>query len=89
MAEEQRFESVSCPECGMFATVRLGLTGVVKTELGDIGSGCRHRLIGTAVLACSSFRPAILAGQKRLRGDSSARVGGWLSGGDFQPRPAT
>jgi hypothetical protein len=73
MAQEQRFEKVSCPECGMFATVRLEATGVVKNDLGDVGSGCRHGLIGMAVLACSSFRPKILAGQKRLRGDPSVQ----------------
>jgi hypothetical protein len=72
MAEEQRFENVSCPECGIFATIRLEATGLVKTDLRDV-SGCRHGLIGMAVLACSSFRPELLAGQKRLRDDPSTQ----------------
>ena len=71
MAVRQRFEKVSCPDCGIFATVRLEATGLVKIDLGDVVSGCRHGLIGTAVLACSSFRSEILAGQKRLRADRS------------------
>jgi hypothetical protein len=36
MAKEQRFENVSCPECGMFATVCLDATGLVKTDLRDV-----------------------------------------------------
>ena len=71
MPEEEHFEWVSCLECGMFAVLRLEASGLVKTELGDIVSRCRHGLIGTAILACSGFRPALLAGQKRLRGDPS------------------
>jgi hypothetical protein len=55
----------------MFATLHLQASGLVKTELGDIVSGCRHSLIEMAIFACSSFRPQLLAGQKRLRGDPS------------------
>ncbi len=69
MADEQLLEKVSCPECGMFATLRLEASGRVRTELGDDVFKCRHGLIGMAVLACSSFRPEILAGQKHLRAE--------------------
>ena len=65
MVEEQRSEAVSCPECGVFATLHLEESGHIKTELGDV-SNCRHGLIGTAVLACSGLRPGLVAGQKRL-----------------------
>jgi hypothetical protein len=75
MAEEQCFEGVICPECRMFATVRLTASGLVKTDLGADVSKCRHGLIGMAVMACSSFRPEILAAQLRLRGDPGSALG--------------
>lgn len=70
MTEEEHVEEVRCPECGAFATLRLQASGRANAELGDVVSKCRHGLIGMAVLACSSFRPAVLAGQKRLRDPS-------------------
>jgi hypothetical protein len=63
MAQEQPFEKVSCPECGMFATVRLEATGVVKN-----GSG--RRRFGMSARAHRDGRPGLL----KLQTENSSRT---------------
>ena len=66
MAELDRFEKVNCPECGMFAVVRIGESGE-KVVLADIVTKCAQGLPTLSASACRNFKLVILAAQDRLR----------------------